>query len=89
MRKFGFVVMALLVTAAASLAGPSPAKADDYPWCTQGRSLGYPGDCSYRTYEQCMASASGRALFCGPNPRMAFGQMPPSRRAYRDPYRQW
>ena len=36
-------------------------------------------------YEQCMASASGRALYCNINPRVAFGQQPQRRmRVYRD-----
>ena len=89
MRKFGFVVITVLVTGVASLANPTPAKASDYPWCTQGRSVGYPGDCSYQTYGQCSAAASGRALSCGINPRVAFGQEPRGRRVYRNPYREW
>lgn len=51
-----------------------PASAQDYPWCVQGRSVGYPGDCSYRTRAQCEASASGRNVGCGINPRFAYGQ---------------
>jgi len=89
MQKLGFVVMAVLVTGLASFAGPSPAKAGDYPWCAQGRGPGYPGDCSYQTYAQCMASASGRNLYCGVNPRVAFAQERQGRRVYRDPYREW
>ncbi|HLZ04186.1 MAG TPA: DUF3551 domain-containing protein [Bradyrhizobium sp.] len=44
-----------------------------YPWCVQGRGVGYPGDCSYTSYKQCMASASGRYAYCGVNPYVAFG----------------
>lgn len=86
MRKFGFVMMTVLVAGFASLASSEPAKAQDYPWCTQGRGVGYPGDCSYQSYAQCMASASGRNLYCGINPRFAFAQDPYRRRAYRGPY---
>jgi Protein of unknown function (DUF3551) len=89
MRKFGLMMMTVLATGFATFASSVPAKAYDYPWCTQGRSLGYPGDCSYQTYAQCMASASGRALFCGINPRVAFAQDWRARRVYRDPYPQW
>jgi hypothetical protein len=89
MRKLGFVMITALATGFATLASSGPAKADDYPWCTQGRSVGYPGDCSYQTYAQCMASASGRALYCGINPRFAFAQYPRSRRVYREPYPQY
>jgi hypothetical protein len=89
MRKFGFVVTTMLATGFATFASSLPAAAYDYPWCTQGRGVGYPGDCSYQTYNQCMASASGRNLYCGVNPRFAFAQGPQGRRVYRAPYPQW
>jgi hypothetical protein len=89
MRKLGFVVVAMLATGFATFASSMPAKAGDYPWCTQGRSVGYPGDCSYQTYAQCMASASGRNLYCGINPRFAFAQELRGRRVHRNPYPQW
>jgi hypothetical protein len=90
MPRFGFVVMTVLAAGFASLASPEPATAGDYPWCTQGWSVGYPGDCSYQTYAQCMASASGRNLYCGINPRVAYAREPRGRRVYRDPYgQQW
>ena len=55
--------MAMLVLGAMTLAGAAsirPAAADpyDYPWCAQGPSLGYPGECAYQTYDQCLASVS-------------------------------
>ena len=89
MRKFGFVLMTVLAGGLASFAITSPAQAHDYPWCTQGRGLGYPGDCSYQTYGQCMASASGRNLGCGVNPRVAFARDRRGRPLYSDPYRSW
>jgi hypothetical protein len=89
MRKFGFVVTTMLATGLATFASSLPAEAYDYPWCTQGRGVGYPGDCSYQTYNQCLASASGRNLYCGVNPRFAFAQEPRGRRIYRAPYPQW
>ncbi len=89
MRKLGFMMMTVLATGFATFTSSVPAKAYDYPWCTQGRSVGYPGDCSYQSYAQCMASASGRNLYCGVNPRAAFAQEPRGRRIYRAPYRQW
>jgi hypothetical protein len=39
-------------------------------YCTMGgssQSSGEP-DCSYNTWEQCVASASGLARYCGENP---------------------
>nr|WP_249159606.1 DUF3551 domain-containing protein [Bradyrhizobium tropiciagri] len=63
-------------------AGVSPADARDYPWCVQGRGVGYPGDCNYQTRAQCLASASGRDVSCGINPRAAYGQQRRSHRGY-------
>jgi hypothetical protein len=74
MRKTILAVMTVLAAGAASMAGSAPAAAYDYPYCVQGRGVGYPGDCYYQTYAQCLASASGRAAYCGVNPRVAFGQ---------------
>ena len=67
-----------------TVAGSSPAAAYDYPYCLQGRGVGIPGECSYTTYDQCMASASGRGLYCNINPRVAFGQQQRRMRVYRD-----
>ncbi len=78
------MIAILAVAAAATVAGPSPAAAYDYPYCAQGREIGIPGDCSYTTYAQCMASASGRGLYCNINPRVAFGQQQRRGRTYRD-----
>ncbi|WP_461327972.1 DUF3551 domain-containing protein [Bradyrhizobium huanghuaihaiense] len=59
----------------------TPAAARDYPWCAQGGEYDYPGECAYSTYEQCLASVSGRLLYCGRNPLFAYGQqqVPPPR----------
>lgn len=74
MRNAILAMMALLAAGTATIAASSPAAAFDYPYCLQGRGVGIPGDCSYTSYGQCMASASGRALYCNINPRVAFGQ---------------
>lgn len=42
-------------------------------YCLQGRIWGYPGNCQFATYEQCMASASGTDAYCGENPAYLFG----------------
>jgi hypothetical protein len=74
----------LLVAGAATMAGSGPAAAAiDYPYCIQGKGVGIPGDCSYRSYAECMATASGRDVYCNVNPRVAFGQ-PRRGRPYRD-----
>ena len=82
MRNASLIVAALLAAGAATL-GSTPAAAIDYPWCVQGRGIGIPGDCSYTSYAQCMASASGRGLYCNVNPRTAFGRERRGR-VYRD-----
>ena len=74
MRKLVLAAMALTAAGAATLTTSVPAAAYDYPWCVTGRDMGYPGDCSYATYNQCLASASGRYAYCQVNPRVAFGQ---------------
>lgn len=76
MRNTVLVLTTTFMAGFASIAGPVPAAAYDYPYCVQGRGVGIPGDCSYQTYEQCLASASGRGLYCNINPRVAFGPLP-------------
>jgi len=71
MRKLVLTMLALGAAGVATLATSGPAAAYDYPWCAQGRELGIPGECAYA---QCQASVSGRDLYCGVNPRVAFGQ---------------
>jgi hypothetical protein len=60
----GMSVVGLLATATPSFAAESR-------YCLQGTEWGYPGNCQFSTYEQCMASASGTGAYCGINP--AFG----------------
>jgi Protein of unknown function (DUF3551) len=64
-----FAAVSMLVAGAAFTL---PAQAQEYPYCLQGRETGIPGDCNYRSYRECMASASGRNAFCGRNPRFAY-----------------
>jgi hypothetical protein len=51
-------------------------------YCLQGRIWGYPGNCQFATYEQCMATASGISAYCGVNPSYAFAHQ-------YDPRGQW
>ncbi len=61
----------------------SPASAEAR-YCLQGSDWGYPGNCQFSTYEQCMASASGTYSYCGINPRYAFARQ--YHRGYRRGY---
>jgi hypothetical protein len=48
---------------------PSPVLARDYPFCIKGADYDSAiGDCSFSTYEQCLATASGRRAYCDVNP---------------------
>lgn len=43
--------------------------ARDYRYCIQGNDFaGGAGDCSFASYQQCQATASGRTAYCGANP---------------------
>jgi hypothetical protein len=72
MRLSMMIMSAALAAAATMTAGVGPAAASDFPYCLQGRDTGIPGDCSFRTRAECMASASGRQASCNVNPRVAF-----------------
>ena len=85
MRKTMLAIITVLAAGTASVVGSAPAAAYDYPYCLQGRGVGIPGDCSYRSYAQCMASASGRIAYCNVNPRVALGQQRRGR-PYRNYY---
>jgi hypothetical protein len=54
----------------------SPAKSREYPYCMQGKDAGFPGDCQYRSYAECKASASGRGEDCAINPRFTYNRQP-------------
>ena len=86
MRNAISAIFVLAAATAAMIAGSLPAAAYDYPYCLQGRGVGIPGECAYASYAQCMASASGRALSCNLNPRVAFGQQQPRRGRYNRNY---
>lgn len=70
------VTMALLLAASGlAVLGTAPARAvgTNYPFCVQGDD--YPGlsNCTFTSYEQCQATASGRRLYCIANPFYASG----------------
>lgn len=66
MRK-AFCVM--MVCYAASTSGATPAAAQNLPYCIRGCDFGGGlGDCSFTSYQQCLATASGRDAYCTANP---------------------
>jgi Protein of unknown function (DUF3551) len=65
-----FFLAALAIGAVAAIATMTDeARASDYPFCIKGGAYeGGLGDCSFSTYAQCQAAASGRNSYCDANP---------------------
>jgi hypothetical protein len=82
MRHAMLALFGLLSAGAVTVAGTGSAAAHDYPFCLQGQEIGIPGDCSYPSYEACLAAASGRGLYCNINPRVAFQAPQPEPRRH-------
>lgn len=64
--------MLLALLAAAGLAGlgtaPAQAVGSRYPYCLQGNDSPGLSNCTFTSYQQCQATASGRFLTCIENP---------------------
>jgi hypothetical protein len=51
-----------------------PAAAGEFPFCIKGCDFGAGrGDCSFSSYQQCQATASGRDAYCEENPYFSAG----------------
>jgi Protein of unknown function (DUF3551) len=78
-------VLAVLTASGLAMLGTAPAGAvgSRYPFCIQGND--FPGltNCTFTSYEQCQATASGRFLYCVANPYYNPGSIDP--RGYRGP----
>jgi hypothetical protein len=72
------LLTALCATGILALSGSFSPAAAASRYCLQGPVWGYPGNCQFSTYWQCMASASGTYAYCGINPQ-AYA---PQRRGY-------
>lgn len=65
------MLVGLLTILMACALGPAAAVADGAPFCLKGCDFGGGGgmgDCSFTSYQQCMATASGRDASCDANP---------------------
>ncbi|MGB6399561.1 MAG: DUF3551 domain-containing protein [Bradyrhizobium sp.] len=61
--------VALPVVAVVFALAPMTATAREFPFCIKGCDFGGSrGDCSFVTYQQCQATASGRDAYCDANP---------------------
>lgn len=71
MRRTILTLAAFAALIAATFPATQAQAANDR-YCLQGRIWGYPGNCQFASYRQCLASASGTDAYCGLNPRYAF-----------------
>ena len=73
--------LALALLAGLAIVGSTPAHAVGirYPFCMQGNDVPGLSDCSYTSYAQCQATASGRFLYCVQNPYYNPGDQRPGR----------
>jgi len=73
-RQISLAVLATIsaLTVVESVTPAPAAEAIQDRYCLQGRKWGYPGNCQFSTYQQCMATASGTNAYCGINPMRAF-----------------
>jgi len=70
MRK---IVLSAMAVSGLAMLGASPAHAvgTKYPFCLTGDAYPALSNCTFTTYEQCSATASGRRLYCIANPFFA------------------
>jgi len=71
------LAMAFVLAIAGSVSPASAIEAIQDRYCLQGETYGYPGNCQFSSYQQCMATASGTHESCGINPLRAFEQQRP------------
>jgi hypothetical protein len=80
------LALALLAVGGLAMANTAPANAvgTRHPFCIQGNEFPGLSNCTFDSYEQCQATASGRFLYCMANPYFT-GQPYPA--GYRDRHR--
>ena len=62
-------IFALLAIAVFAVMNATPVVAGGMPFCIKGCDFsGGTGDCSFSSYQQCLATASGRDATCAANP---------------------
>jgi hypothetical protein len=66
--SLGTLAAISLLTVAGSMSSAPAAEVMQDSYCLQGRSSGYPGNCQFSSFQQCMATASGTGEGCGINP---------------------
>jgi hypothetical protein len=62
-------ILALMALGAVAAIDAAPAAAAGMPFCIKGCDFGGgAGDCSFSSYQQCLATAAGRDATCAANP---------------------
>ena len=74
MRRNISLALLAMASALAVIGSAPPAAAAQDQYCLQGRIWGYPGNCQFSSYRQCMITASGTDAYCGVNPMQAFAR---------------
>ena len=72
------IILALLAAGGLATLSTAPAGAvgSRYPFCIQGDEFPGLSNCTFTSYRQCQASASGRRLSCVENPYFDAGDDP-------------
>jgi uncharacterized protein DUF3551 len=78
-------ILVLLVASGLAALGTVPAAAvgTRYPFCIQGDDQPGLSNCTFTSYEQCQATASGRRLWCIANPYYVGSSDTPPPAGYR------
>ena len=81
------IFLGLLAAGGLAMVGMAPAEAvgSRYPFCLQGDDSPGLSNCTFTSYQQCQATASGRFLYCVANPFYAGGGEPGFYRERRPP----
>ncbi|NEW88267.1 DUF3551 domain-containing protein [Rhodopseudomonas sp. WA056] len=70
MKSLALAAVAIGALGAAQVMTAQPAAAQvEYPYCKQGAQQGYPGNCSFVSFQSCRFSAQGTGGNCVMNPR--------------------
>jgi len=78
MRNLGLALLGAGGLAIA-VAAPAGAVGTRYPFCIQGDDQPGLSNCTFTSYQQCQATASGRRLWCIENPYYNPGDQRPLR----------
>jgi hypothetical protein len=73
------IILGVLAASGMAMIGAAPAEAvgTRYPFCIQGNEFPGLSNCTFTSYEQCQATASGRFLYCMANPYYNAGNTDP------------